>query len=185
MTIIEFFIYIKTPLVILHVLSVVLGMGSALVSDVLFSFYGRDKELNETEIRTLDILAKIVLFGLVFIILSGVGLFITDISKYSHSIKFLTKMSIMAVLLINGYILNSYVWPRLLSKTFFTSPTDRNIRRIAFACGAVSVVSWVVVCALGIMKSIPMSYGVAMSLYLLGIIFAIVVALVIEKRELD
>ena len=185
MTIIEFFQYIKVPLLILHVISVVFGMGAALVSDILFSFYGKDKELNDTEIRTLNILSKIVFYGLIFIVLSGVGIFITDIDKYSHSAKFLTKMSIMVILLINGFVLNSYVWPRLLSKTFFTSPTDRNIRRIAFACGAVSVVSWVIICALGVMKSIPVSYGIAMSLYLIGTIFAITVALVVEKRELD
>ena len=42
---IEFFQYIKTPATVLHVVSVVVGMGAALVSDVFFSFFSADKRL--------------------------------------------------------------------------------------------------------------------------------------------
>jgi hypothetical protein len=51
-----FFGKYKIPLTVLHVLSVVLGMGAALVSDFLFNFYTKDKALSKTEISTLHIL---------------------------------------------------------------------------------------------------------------------------------
>lgn len=181
----EFFQIIKTPATVVHVLAVVLGMGSALVSDLLFSFFSKDKKLNPTQISTLSILAKVVFYGLVIIIISGIALFLSDIERYMNSAKFLAKMSILLVLLVNGYILNKNVWPRLLGENFFTDIKERGIRRLAFACGAISVVSWLSVCTLGVLNRVNMSYGNIVSIYLAIVIFGIVVSLFMEKREFN
>ena len=185
MEVIDIFQMIKIPATVVHVIAVVLAMGAALTSDILFSFFAKDKDLNPTEISTLSILSKIVLGGLIIVGLSGAVLFLSNIEKYSHSAKFLAKMSILAVLLINGYVLNKYIWPHLLKKDFFIAESERNTRRIAFACGAVSVISWLSICTLGVLDRLPISYTVIMSMYLAVIIFGIFVALVIEKRELN
>ncbi len=175
----------KIPATLVHVTSVVLGMGGALVSDVLFSFFGKDKKLNKTEINTLDVLSKLVFYSLFVIIFSGLFIFLGNIDKYINSAKFLSKMSILAVLLINGYFLNKYVWPHLLQKNFFTLKRERNVRRLAFACGAISVVSWLSVCLLGVLDNLDINYGLIMSLYA-GVIFvSILVALTVEKREFN
>lgn len=181
----EIFQFIKVPMTIAHVLSVVLGMGAALVSDALFSFYSKDRELNDTEISTLSILSKIVFYGLILIALSGVGLFLSDIEKYTNSVKFLAKMSILSILLVNGYFLNRIVWPHLLSRNFFVADEERGVRRLAFACGAVSVVSWLAICALGVMDSIKYDYLMVMLAYAGITIFAILVALIMERIELN
>lgn len=185
MEITEFFQDIKTPTTVVHVISVILGMGGALVSDVLFSFYGKDKKLNETEISTLSILSTLVFYSLILIILSGSFLFLSDTAKYMGSAKFLAKMSILVVLLINGYLLNKSVWPHLLKKDFFVSNKERNIRRLAFACGAISVISWLSIASLGVLDSLNMSYGIIISIYLFVILCGIAVSLLVEKRELD
>src|SRR3989338_4399486 len=138
----EFFQSIKTPATIAHIIAVIVGMGSALVSDGLFSFFARDKKLSAKEIKILEVLRALVLYGLVAIALSGIAIFLSDPDKYIHSEKFLAKMSILAVLLLNGYALNKYIWPHLLKKKFFTAKSERNVRRIAFACGSVSAISW-------------------------------------------
>ena len=65
---IEFFQYIKTPATVVHVVSVVVGMGAALVSDVFFSFFSADKKLNKTEINVLSLLSKIVSYALVVMV---------------------------------------------------------------------------------------------------------------------
>ena len=181
----EFFQNIKIPITILHILSVVLGMGSALVSDLLFSFFSKDKKLNKTELATLSILSKVVFYSLFVIVGSGLALFLANIERYLYSPKFLAKMSVLAILLINGYLLNKYVWPHLLNKNFFTLKKEHNIRRLAFACGAVSVISWISVLTLGVLNSLPMSYLAIMSAYLLIILFGVTVSLWVEKRELD
>ncbi len=182
---IDIFQYIKNPAIVVHVLSVVLGMGAALVSDILFNFFSKDKKLNETEISTLSILKNIVFYGLILIVLSGGVIFLSDVEKYASSEKFLAKMSILLVLLVNGYILNKYVWPRMLREEFFTSVAERNTRRVAFACGAVSVISWVAVCTLGVLNRLAMSYQFIIASYLAIIAFGVFVALIIERKELN
>jgi len=185
MEITEFFISIKTPATIAHLAGVVFGMGGALISDVLFSFFSRDKKLNPTELFTLEILAKVVFYSLIFIFISGVALFLSDPEKYLNSSKFLSKASILVVLLLNGYILNKYIWPHLLNRGFFTLKKERNIRRLAFACGAVSVISWISVLILGSLKSLPISYGAIMTIYLCILFSGMLVALLVEKKELN
>jgi uncharacterized membrane protein YsdA (DUF1294 family) len=185
MEITEFFQVIRTPATVLHVIAVIFGMGGALVSDILFSFFAKDKELNPTEISTLSMLSKIVLYSLVVIVFSGAILFLSDMEGYMQSSKFLAKMSILFVLLLNGYLLNKYIWPHLLNKDFFTTDSERNTRRLAFACGAVSVISWLSICTLGVLDRLPISYGVIISIYFAVILFGVMVALFVEKRELN
>ena len=123
----EFFQEIKTPATILHVVGIVFGMGGAFVSDILFSFFSIDKKLNDTETSTLSVLSRIIFYSLILITLSGAVIFLSDTEKYLSSAKFLAKMSILAVLLINGYILNKSVWPHLLNKKFFKLQSNLDV----------------------------------------------------------
>jgi len=185
MDFIEFFQYIKTPATVLHVLSVVLGMGSALTADVLFSFYSKDKKLNPTHIFTLSLLSKVVSYSLIFIVLSGAMLFLSDVNRYIHSAKFLAKMSIVLVLLVNGYVLNKYIWAHLLKEGFFTDEKERGWRKLAFACGAISVISWLSACTLGVLNRIALPYTHIISIYLLVILCGVIVSQIVEKKELN
>lgn len=182
---IELFQSIKTPATIVHVLGVVLGMGGALVSDMLFSFFSKDKNLNKTELKTLSILSKLILYSLVVISISGVAIFLSDPSGYLASAKFLAKMTILVVLVLNGYLLNKYVWPHLLDRGFFTLKSERNIRRLAFVLGAVSVISWLSVFFLGMLDGLDMGYRLIISIYTMITLCGAGVALLIEKRELN
>lgn len=185
MEVVDFFQSIKTPSTIVHVIGVVLGMGGALVSDMLFSFFSKDKRLNNTEIFTLSSISKLVSYSLFAIAVSGIAIFLSDPTKYIQSAKFLSKMSILSVLLINGYILNKKIWPHLLKNDFFTKERERPVRRLAFACGAVSVTSWLFVCTLGILDKVSASYISIIGLYTGILLAGILIALRIEKKELN
>ncbi len=185
MEIISFLNYIKMPLTVVHVITVVVGMGSALVSDILFNFYAKDKKLDNTEKKTLEILSKVVWWSLLLIIISGIIIFFTNTGKYMGSDKFLAKMTILAVLLLNGTMLNFRVWPHVLGKGFFTSKKEITTRRLAFFGGAVSVVSWISVCALGVFDTSPTSYGNLMALYILIVSIAGFIALFMEIRMFE
>lgn len=169
--------------IIAHVISVIFGMGSALISDILFTFYSKDKKLNKTEINTLSVLSKVVLISLFFIIASGFVIFLSDIDKYLSSVKFLSKMTIMIILLINGYILNRYVWSHLLQKDFFISKRERPMRRIAFISGAISVVSWIFVCILGMLNDVTFDYYQILIFYSAIIIVGSVISIIIERKK--
>ncbi len=181
----EIFQEIKIPATILHVVSVVFGMGGALVSDLLFSFFSKDKNLNKTEITTLSILSSVVFYSLILIILSGIVIFLSNTEKYMNSDKFMAKMTILLVLCINGYFLNKYVWPHLLKRGFFTAKKERSIRKIAFFCGAVSVISWISVCALGVLDSSPIPYIYMIAIYGAIILAGGIIALSLERKELN
>ncbi len=160
-------------------------MGSALLSDILFTFYSQDKHLNPTERKTLEILSSIVWLSLIVICASGLALFVSDPERYLESPKFLAKLTILGVLLINGFMLNAYVWKRLALPGFFTAKKQSGTRKIAFVGGAISVISWLSVCALGILDFSPVGYPIIMGIYACVLVVGIPTALFIENREFE
>lgn len=175
----------KTLFVILHVFSVVIGMGAALVSDVLFNIFIKDKKLNITENGVLSTLSRIVWIALLFIVLSGAALFFSNPEVYAVSVKFLTKMSIVGVLILNGLFFHFVVHPAL-PHISFTDTKGHNkyirIRRWSFAFGAVSVSSWVLAFILGSLSKIPFSYPQALALYAIVLACGIIVSQIVERR---
>jgi uncharacterized membrane protein len=165
----------------IHVLSVIIGMGSALISDFFFNFYSKDKVLNKIEVKSLKLLSHTVWVSLVFIILSGVGLFLSNPEKYIHSDKFISKMCIMVILLINGLFLSKFISPHLGDRGLLKFKNKRTIRQIAFICGSISVVSWTIVCVLGVLKSIPIHFSEFVMYYFVIILLSASVSLVVEK----
>ncbi len=176
---------IKTPVTILHILSVVVGMGAALSSDVLFAFYSKDKKLNPTELKTLTALSHMVLFGLIFIILTGTMLFLSNVPQYLVSVKFLVKMTIVVILLINGFILHTYIWKHLTRKGFLTLKREGFIRKVSFACGAISIISWIFILILGVLHSVSVTYSFLIALYLVVLMCGISTALLIEHKKFE
>lgn len=165
---IVFFSEYKHISVIIHVLSVIVGMGAALISDVFFNMYIKDKRINPNENRTLDTLSTIVWISLFFIVMSGLMLFLSDPIKYSSSVKFLVKMTIVGVIVINGYAFWRVIHPAL-SKINFTDNNMHHkyvkLRKVSFAMGAISLASWISAFVLGMLGHIPLSYLEAIAGY--------------------
>jgi uncharacterized membrane protein len=175
----------KVIITIIHILGVVIGMGTALVSDFLFSFYAHNKKLSHSETYTLKLLSNLVWGGLVIITISGIGLFLSDIEKYMESTKFLVKMSILAVLVLNGYVLNRYVSKSMIKRGFLSYQKYTGMRKLAFACGAISVISWLSVLALGVINKSYVSYSSLLGLYGVVIVGSIIIALIVEKNTFE
>ncbi len=182
---IDFFVKNKTIFLVFHVLSVVMGMGSALTSDLLFNFYSKNKTLNDTERKTLRFLSTAVWVSLIVIILSGLCIFFSDPYRYEHSQKFISKMIIMVVLLANGLFLHKVVSPHFDDRGLLKFKSKRPIRQIAFACGAVSLISWTTVCVLGTISRISYTFQQFILGYLIFTICGIIFALIIEKKTFN
>jgi hypothetical protein len=185
MEITSFFQEYKPIFTVLHVLSVVVGMGAALGSDILFNFFAKDKKLDKTEVMTISTLSRIVWIGLFGIIISGVAIFFSDVARYSESSKFLAKMSIVAVLTVNGFFLSQFLWSSVISKGFFVFKKYHHLRQLAFILGTISVVSWVFSCVLGVLDRVGFSYSEIMSVYGLILVCGFVTSLFIEKKEFN
>ena len=169
-----------------HLAGVILGFGGALISDILFFKFLKDLKVTKNEVSILHALSKIIWFGIGIIVLSGFFLFLSDIERYSQSAKFLTKMAVVALIIVNGAVLNFAVTPKLTSITFGDSKGLKDaklnrIRSLAFASGAVSITSWWTAFILGLMHKSPAPFHIILATYLFILAGAILGSQVLEK----
>ncbi len=184
-SVIEFFAQYKTISVILHVFFVISGMGAALVSDVLFNSYIKDGRIQKGENGTLGALSGIVWISLGFIVLSGLFLFLSDPLRYATSVKFLIKMTIVGVIIINGYVFHRLIHPSLQKINFVDTQVNHKyvrLRKLAFTCGAISALSWLIAFVLGMLEHVPFSYAEALVGYGVLILGGVFVAQLIEYK---
>ena len=102
----------------LHLVGVVLGFGAALMADIFFLKFLKDRKVTGDEVRILKVFSRIIWIGLGIIIFSGLLLFLSNIEFYLNSAKFLTKMSVIGFIVVNGLVLNFAVTPKLTSISF-------------------------------------------------------------------
>lgn len=155
----------KYVFVILHVIAVVVGMGSAIVTDILALRFGFNKTLSRMEVSLIRFLSRVVILALAFILLTGFATFLSNPAGYLTSVKFLTKMTVVLVLIVNGFLLHRYVFSHLGDKDIITSRRARALRKLGFALGAVSLVSWLTALSLGVLLHIPVTYPAALAAY--------------------
>ena len=156
-------------------------MGAAFSADILFHFFTADRKLSQAEARTLSILSRTVWYGLLAVTATGAGIFLSNPAGYLASAKFLAKMTIMLVLILNGVVLDRYVQTRLLGTGFFTAPQQAFARRVAFICGTISVVSWISILALGVVDGVNSPYASILGLYAAILGTLILASLIVER----
>jgi len=167
------------------VLSVVFGMGAALVADMLALRFGFNKRLSRFEVDTIRFLSQVVTSALALIVLTGAFLFLSNPEGYLGSAKFLTKMTVIGVLCVNGYFLHRFVFKHIGDPRILTSPRARNLRKLGFALGAVSLISWITALSLGVLSRISISYELAMVIYFAVLMFGILVSQKVETVLLE
>jgi hypothetical protein len=176
-----FFVTYKPLVTIAHVLCVVIGMGGAILTDILFAFFAFNKKLGSTEASVIKRISHIVTWALTAVILTGLCLFLSDPATYLQSTKFLTKMTVVTALCINGFLLHRYIFSHLSDPRVLSSRNSHAWRTAASLLGAISFVSWVTALSLGVMDSIPLSYLEALLLYILAITLGLFVSQILLK----
>lgn len=168
----EFLTQYKSVIIIFHALGAAIGLGAATISDVLFFHLLTDGKIDQDESPILKTLTRVIWVALGIIVLSGIGLFLSNPSFYSHSAKFIVKMFIVGILLINGLVISLYLHNKIHYISFLTKK-HRRIKRIGFVSGAISIVSWYISFILGSIRSIPIETQTGILIYLAIIIGAI------------
>lgn len=177
----------KTFIVILHALAAAIGLGAATVTDIFFFRFLKDYKISTGENEMMKTLSNVIWFALGLMIVTGVGLFLPESERLLESSKFLTKLVAVGVVIVNGIFLNFVVSPRLVDISF-GEPHDHKsgelhfMRKLSFALGAVSIVSWYTIFILGSLKSIPVSFGTALSLYVLLLASAITMSQLFDRK---
>jgi len=170
----------------LHAFGVAVGLGAATVADVLFFKFLKDFKISESETDILRALSQVIWLALAAIVLSGLGLYLPEAGELLSSPKFLVKMIIVAVIIVNGAVLNLLVTPKLVKISFSGEHTHepgelRKERRTAFALGAVSIASWYSAFILGTLKSVPFDFPTLLLVYA-GILVAAIASSRIMER---
>lgn len=137
----------------IHVIGVVLGVGGATVSDLLFFKSIKDGKIDEREFGYMKIISKIVWTGFAVLVFSGVGMFIgarLGVLKFEGPKEMYNQgvwahIAVAAVILFNGLAMHWKVFPlfeSLLGKPLFVSEEFAKKSKIVFTTGAVSITSW-------------------------------------------
>jgi uncharacterized membrane protein len=175
-------------IVMLHVLFMALGLGAATLTDVFFFKFLKDGRVSEQEANVLSVLSEFIWLALCFIVITGFALYLPEATHFNDVPKFLAKMIVVGVIIVNGAFLNLYVAPKLV-KISFAQPHHHKegelgrARRIAFALGPISIISWYSAFILGsIPSSTPIAFFTFLKLYGLALMVGIVVGQFFENR---
>lgn len=161
---IDFFISIKPVMVVIHALGAAVGLGAVVVTDALFFSFLKNFKISPKEDSVLRTVSLVIWGAIGVLLITGIGLYLSGPLDYLAKSKFLIKVIVFVIIVINGVLLNWILTPFLKKIAFgpiFTTPSlkIRLLRRLAFASGALSITSWLVVFLLGSVRSIPLTIG--------------------------
>jgi len=182
------FLDIGTVYLIAHIFGAILGAGGAFMSDMMFFSSIRDGLFDKHEFRFMRLGGKMVWTGIFILVVSGILLVSTNPEFYLNSAKFLVKVTIVSIIILNGIIFHLVHLPHIkkhLNIKFSESPTFIKNASFLMISGAISMVSWISTVVLGMLKNIPYSYLEILSVYISLILVAVIGSLVMKKKLLD
>jgi uncharacterized membrane protein len=161
--------------VIAHNIGFILGLGGATITDLCFFRFLKDNTISKEEKGAMDLLSNIIWVGLAILIVSGIALYLPEQARLDVSSKFLLKVIVVSVVVVNGILLNMLVAPRLRELSLENTPSARHFRKIAFALGGISIFSWYTAFLLGSFRSISVSFLLGLCIYA-GALLTVVIA---------
>lgn len=177
----------KAFFVILHALSAAIGVGAASITDVFFFKFLKDYRISEDEADTMKTLSQVIWFALGALVLTGLCLYLPEAARLNETPKFLLKTLIVLVLIGNGVVLNLLIQPKLVHISFgephhHMKGELHHLRKLSFALGAISIISWYTVFILGSLRSVALSFSQLSVIYLSILLIGIIGSQVFEYR---
>jgi hypothetical protein len=128
----------------IHSLGLVLGLGGTFVVDIMFTHFLRNYYISARESVIMHLISQMIILGLILLILSGFALLLPDYKTFLESPRFLMKMTVVIIIIINGAALNVYVTPKMKKISLKEEDRGRHetLKKISFALGGLSIASW-------------------------------------------
>ncbi len=168
-----------------HVIAVMIGVGGATIADILFFRFLKDFKISKKETNVLRALSDVLWLALAILIVTGIGLYLPQSDALNSSSRFIMKIIVVGVIVINGIMLNLFISPKLL-KISFGKENPRvellRLRRAAFALGAISITSWYFAFFLGFFRKLDLGFNFLTLIYSLTIALAILASQFMEYR---
>jgi hypothetical protein len=175
--------------VIFHIVTILIGVVTATISDFTFFRFLKDFRVSIRESQILERLSQVIWFSVALFIVSGLGLFLPRMEEYLAQPKFLVKMIVVGVIIVNGTLLNLMVAPKLTEVPFNKKIVMKGkkaeelagVRRLAFILGPVSIISWYSALALGLFESLPFSFWEMLGAYVGLLVFGVAMGQVVDR----
>lgn len=176
----------KSIIVLIHAVAMAIGLGAATLTDIFFFKFLKDFKISESETDVMHTLSQVIWFALALVVLTGLGLFIPEAGQLVETPKFLVKVIVVAVVIINGAVLNLYITPRLTQISFGEAHNHKpgelhHMRKVAFMLGGISITSWYTAFLLGSLRKVPFSFPTILACYCLVLALAIIASQVMER----
>lgn len=161
----------------IHILGLVMGLGGTLIIDIMFSHFMRRYKISARESVIMHLISQMIIFGLFLLILSGIALLLPDYNNFVENPRFIMKMIVVFIVIINGGVLNLYLTPKMKKISLKEKGEDKGrherLTKISFALGAVSIVSWLSAFLLAMLKELfDMPFQYLLTGYLVLLILA-------------
>lgn len=166
--------------VVLHNIGFILGIGSATITDLFFFRFLKDNNISQEEKETMDTLTNVIWVGLALLIISGLALYIPDHARLSMSAKFLIKVVVVSIIVVNGFLLNMFIAPYLRRLSFEGTAPARKFRQFAFALGGISITSWYLAFLLGSFREVSISFSQGVIGYIICLLAVVIGSRVVE-----
>ncbi|GAC1324465.1 MAG: hypothetical protein NVS3B11_17330 [Collimonas sp.] len=154
----------RLSIVYLHLIACCVAIGLVLTSDVaMVTQLIKGSAAEKPEAAHLDSLKKTVSLALVALWVTGIAVVWLDVSVkgfayYFSNPKMQAKLTIVALLTLNGFVLHSAVMPAM-EKAGSLLQMPFNQRMLAIFAGAVSAVSWFYAAMLGVGRPLAWKYS--------------------------
>lgn len=161
----------------IHLLGLVMGLGGTLIVDIMFTHFMRKYTITARESVVMHLISQMIIFGLILLVLSGFALLLPYFSFFTENPRFVMKMIVVFVVIINGAALNLYLTPKMKNISLLDEGKKRyeKLTRISFALGAVSIVSWLSAFFLALLKTVfDMPFSYLLTGYLVLVVIAII-----------
>jgi len=170
----------------------IIAFGGAIIYTVLFFKFLRDYKLSSTEKEVLISVENVIIIGLGLVIVNGVGLFIPLAGWYVTNPEFILAAIAVLVLSVQTVLEKADIAPRLTDlydADIIPADDDHSYtRKLAYAGGAVSLVSWAALTLMTFIK-FHMSFLALLAFYVLFLVIAVILSQVSEyklyKRSLN
>lgn len=172
---------------LIHIMSIAIGVGAATIADIFFFKFLKDLRISQFEADVLKTISEVVWLALGVLVISGLALYLPHSAELLETPKFLVKIIIVAVIIVNGALLNLIVSPKLIHISFGEKHKHEKgelhrLERFALALGAISMISWYSALLLGAISSIALSFIQIFGIYMGLLVVGVIVSQIIERR---
>lgn len=169
-------------ILILHILAVMVSVGSATLVDYLHLVSLRKKKLEKGLVKIYPFVTKLINLSLLMIYLTGITLVYQNSSILNNPL-FITKAFLVLIVTVNGIYLQRSVSPHLdkcvIKGTKYCTPYVLKSSAIA---GSISIVTWYSIVILSLSKTMNYSAKSFIISYLAILIFATTTAYFVERK---